>query len=167
MPMGDFLDDAEAWLDDLGKPKVRPIVQMTPPDSTGYQAQTMRKNPVNGRDQILVFDPDHPGQMIWVDAQWNPLYDLMEPIDPKYRPKAADYYNVKSIIQSNRPFVNQFAGSGDPFNFSGLDLSVPADQNNPIGMPSLALAPPQAQGSNNGAVLALIAVVVVALVLSR
>jgi len=160
MPMGNFLDDANAWLEDLTKPKVRPIVQMTPPDSTGYQTQATRKNPVNGMDQILVPDPDHPRQMIWVDALWNPLRDLMEPVDPKYRPKESDYYSMSSLMR------NQFAGSNG-FDFSGPlnvgPLPAGATPTWTIGQSTVGAA----SGSDNGGVWIVVGALLLVYLVSR
>jgi hypothetical protein len=166
MPMDDFLDDASAWFDDLTKPKPRPIVQMTPPDASGTSGYApVRRNPQTGRSQVQVPDPDHPGLIIWVDALWNPVKDGMEPIDPKYRYKDPDYYNVHSIIQGQRP-ISFFADSTSSFDFSGpLDLSTPgnsiASAGSVPGVQPPSLQTPSFQ-SNNGAVwLAVAAIVVV------
>ena len=152
MPVGGFLEDASLWLADATKPKPR----FDP--RGGYQVT--RKNPQNGFDQIQVPDPDYPGRAIWVDALWNPLRDLMEPVDPKYRPKEADYYSMSSIMR------NQFAGS-DGVDFSGqFNLGVPGLAPVTSAGTSLQLPGPSSQ-SDSGGVWLVVGAVVILFLLSR
>jgi hypothetical protein len=141
MALGDFLDDGNVWLEDLTKPKVDPWLPATVTDRGGYQVT--RRNPQNGLEQIQVPNPSDPRRRIWVDALWNPLKDQMEPVDPKYRPKEADYYSMSSIMR------NQFAGSDGSFNFSGpLDLSTGV-QASDVPLPVVGTSSaPQAESSS-------------------
>jgi hypothetical protein len=82
--MSGFLDDANAWFEDLTKPG-GPYRIPQQPTASGTSVIATRRNPQTGSTQIQRPDPDPPGYRIWVDAIWNPATDWMVPIDPRYR----------------------------------------------------------------------------------
>lgn len=127
----------------------------------GSGVQATRRNPQTGYTQIQVPDPDHPGQMVWVDALWNPAIDLMVPIDPRYR-RPGETYPV------DVPWRFNFDGSNNGINFGGpLNLPLPAEDGSLPSQISLPQMPARPSSDNSGVWLGVAALLAVTYLMTR
>jgi hypothetical protein len=161
MPMGDFFDDLDTFLDDdLSKPKKPPVWQPPVMTDMGVTYPALRTNPQNGLTQIQVRDPDRPGQSIWVDATWDAVRDKMVPVDRKYRDPSDSPALYR--VGNRNPLFTWFDDSGSAINFSGPlgDTNTFQTSGPVLPVAATSLAAPAGSGSSAGWII--VAVVLVA-----